>query len=70
MPLYEYVCQDCEMYWEEVRKIKDRDETLPCPACQSDRVKRRVTSPGGYHIHGNNSASVRPKGAGYKNKKK
>ena len=70
MPLYEYVCSECEMYWEEMKKVKDRDNATPCPVCESDKVKRKVSSFGGYNIHGNNSASVRPRNAGYRKTKK
>lgn len=67
MPLYEYQCSDCGHQFEEMLRVTD--PTPPCVQCGSIRTGKLPNSFGGYHINGNNSASVRPKGAGSKVKK-
>ena len=40
MPLYEYICEDCEVYFTELKPIASYDEPAYCPACakQADKV--------------------------------
>jgi len=59
MPIYEYVCSDCESKFELLRPISHASEGAPCPACQqsAERVlsvfasfsvdERGLTSPVG-----------------------
>jgi putative FmdB family regulatory protein len=42
MPLYEYVCIDCENRFETL--VLSSDETVRCPVCDSDRLEK-VMSP-------------------------
>ena len=39
MPLYEYVCPDCDVKFEKLRPMSD-GQAAPCPTCgtDSDRV--------------------------------
>lgn len=38
MPIYEYECPNCHKRSEKLRKISDRNQSLPCTACGSDMV--------------------------------
>jgi putative FmdB family regulatory protein len=33
MPLYEYHCDSCNKSFSKIRKIKDRETEVECPAC-------------------------------------
>jgi putative FmdB family regulatory protein len=42
MPLYEYRCEECGHEFEAMHRV---DSDLPeCPECESERVKRRITT--------------------------
>ena len=36
MPLYEYLCEECEGIFEAVRPMKQADEPEPCPVCDTE----------------------------------
>ncbi len=40
MPLYDYLCRACGRQFELLRRIKDKDQGLQCPDCNSDQVER------------------------------
>ncbi len=35
MPLYEYVCPSCDFRFELLRSLRQADEKVSCPRCQS-----------------------------------
>ncbi len=43
MPVYEYVCTDCDNRFEMIRPMSRAAEPAPCPTCQqqSDRALSR-----------------------------
>jgi len=43
MPLYEYICDDCQMRFEALRPFSQADDLLSCPRCQSNRTKRAIS---------------------------
>ena len=44
MATYEYLCMSCERPFEERRPMTSMvDTALSCPACGSDRVRRRFS---------------------------
>ncbi|MDY6867348.1 MAG: FmdB family zinc ribbon protein [Chloroflexota bacterium] len=43
MPIYEYVCGDCQASFEMIRSIKNADADLNCVMCQSENVKRSIS---------------------------
>jgi len=52
MPLYEYLCNNCNTQFELRRAMKESDAPTACPECQSDRVERQLSrvlamAPGG-----------------------
>jgi len=44
MPLYEYQCRACGKKFELLRRIKDADDGLKCPDCQSGKVERQLST--------------------------
>jgi len=49
MPLYEYICRDCNQGFEALVPTSRRDDTEDgCPQCGSARVARRVSLIGGH----------------------
>ncbi len=42
MPIYEYICADCENEFEEL--VFSRDETPPCPKCGSKNVTKLMSA--------------------------
>jgi len=43
MPIYEYVCKDCDTRFEVVRPIKDADATIMCKNCESRNTTRAIS---------------------------
>lgn len=43
MPIYEYICQDCEHTFEELVRTSRDDEAMRCPSCSSRRVGRKLS---------------------------
>ena len=64
MPLYDFKCEQCGHEYEGLIVPAKKDQKQQCPKCQGHHAVRQLSSHGGYHISGNNSASQRPKGAG------
>lgn len=44
MPLYEYQCAACGAEFEQLRRMADADRDLECPKCQSQEVKRTLST--------------------------
>jgi putative FmdB family regulatory protein len=44
MPLYEYQCCNCGKTFEMLRRIKDSDDDLECPNCQSAKIERQFST--------------------------
>lgn len=65
MPIKEYQCADCGHIQEELI-LKSDDAPTNCPHCESSRITVLPSIIGGYSTIGNNTSSVRPKGAGSK----
>jgi putative FmdB family regulatory protein len=40
MPVYEFVCRDCQKAFEVVRSMSEVTATPVCPGCGSNRVDR------------------------------
>jgi len=43
MPIYEYVCQECQGEFELMRSFKDADAKTTCIHCQSQDTKRKLS---------------------------
>lgn len=43
MPLFEFICSNCQKLFSEVLTIKEHQtKKIRCPKCQSDRVENVV----------------------------
>jgi putative FmdB family regulatory protein len=42
MPIYEYVCKDCEKQFEVIRPMSQADAPLACPACGRQQSRRKL----------------------------
>ena len=43
MPVYEYICKDCQHSFEVVLTLKEHDmQAATCPKCKSDNVEQDV----------------------------
>jgi len=45
MPIYEYICHDCQHPFERMQKINDQPCTQ-CPHCQGANVEKQVSAAG------------------------
>ncbi len=65
MPIYSFKCtrETCGAETESLMKPWERENGVECPEC-GGKAEPVITTPGGYSIGGNNSASTKPKGAG------
>ena len=56
MPIYEYVCQDCEKVFEVIRPMSQADQATACEACGGENVKRKLAlfyaQSGGHAVSG------------------
>lgn len=43
MPLYEYICLDCQNRFDALRPMKDADEPIECTQCQSLHTSRLIS---------------------------
>ncbi|HXH26150.1 MAG TPA: zinc ribbon domain-containing protein [Vicinamibacterales bacterium] len=43
MPVYEFVCLDCQKPFEVVRSMSEGTSEVRCPSCGSARVDRRYS---------------------------
>ena len=64
MPLFEFVCTDCEQPFEELVRSASATDEVTCPICGSPEVKRkistfasRISGGGSFSFNANSSAS-------------
>ncbi len=62
MPIYEYVCLDCNKKFESVRPMSQADAPLACQSCGGEHVKRKVAV--FYAMSGGHSVSRTSGGCG------
>ena len=43
MPLYEYLCLDCQNRFDALRSMKDADAPIECDQCQSQHTSRLIS---------------------------
>jgi putative FmdB family regulatory protein len=61
MPIYEYVCMQCESHFEEL--VRSSDQAIVCPECGAAKVLKQLSS---FAVHGSASqpSFAGPSGAG------
>ncbi len=57
MPIYEYVCMECESHFEELVR---NGETPPCPDCGAEKVAKQFSV---FAAHGTAATTTVPSGA-------
>ena len=55
MPIYEFVCQKCEHFFEALEPRPGAKSA--CPGCGSGRVKQAISRPGGFSMKGGGQMS-------------
>lgn len=45
MPIYEYVCSDCDHTFETLQKMSEAPLSV-CPACDQPSLKKKISAPG------------------------
>jgi putative FmdB family regulatory protein len=43
MPIYEYICMDCDKKFDVIRRIADADKPVDCVECASQRTIRQLS---------------------------
>lgn len=61
MPMYEYTCLDCGEEFEEL--VRSSDEQVECEACESEKVKRKMSTFAA-HTGGHTLGSMPPPSGG------
>lgn len=64
MPVYEYVCPDCETKFELKRNISDSDDNIKCPECERPAPERQFSVFCSVASSSGGSAMARPAGGG------
>jgi putative FmdB family regulatory protein len=43
MPIYEYVCMNCDHHFDALRAMQDADAPIECTQCHSDQTQRQIS---------------------------
>jgi putative FmdB family regulatory protein len=43
MPIYEYVCPDCQQPFEKLVSGGSKEKPVPCPTCGQDSQRKKIT---------------------------
>lgn len=43
MPLYEYICQQCQKRFDALRPMSKADDAIACPHCGSTETRRAIS---------------------------
>ena len=44
MPLFEFICEECGVIFEELVRSANTISGVICPDCQSDQVKKKIST--------------------------
>jgi putative FmdB family regulatory protein len=44
MPIYEYICRDCEIKFEVLRSFSRADDPIECKICEGENTSRTVSA--------------------------
>jgi len=45
MPIYDYQCSDCNKVYDVFHKVREVEEDIICPACNSTKHVRLISAP-------------------------
>ena len=43
MPIYEYICRDCNFEFEVIRSMSQADAVMTCDKCGGGKIKRKIS---------------------------
>jgi putative FmdB family regulatory protein len=58
MPLYGFVCEECEEEFEELVMSASQTEEVSCPACESRKVHRQLSLVAAMKRTGSSTSSI------------
>lgn len=65
MPLYEYICTDCECRFDKLRGFSQADAPAECPQCHGQHARRALSLFASVvHSEGGGSEEVHSHGSG------
>ncbi len=44
MPIYEFACRECGEAFEKLVRSASSSEVIRCPSCQSEQVKKKLST--------------------------
>jgi putative FmdB family regulatory protein len=44
MPIFDYVCHDCNQPFEVMLTLREHDKQVKCPKCGSTHVEQEITA--------------------------
>jgi putative FmdB family regulatory protein len=44
MPIYEYICRDCDHPFQKLQSMTAGSDDVHCPKCGGDRVERQLSA--------------------------
>ena len=45
MPIFDYKCNDCQQVYDVFHKVREVEEDIVCPSCNSQRHTRLLSAP-------------------------
>jgi len=45
MPVFDYVCAECETTFDIYHKVREMTEDILCPSCGSNRYRKLISAP-------------------------
>jgi putative FmdB family regulatory protein len=58
MPMYEYVCEECQHPFEAL--VFDKNEVVECPKCHSTKLNKQFSVPAGVVTEGSSGSQSLP----------
>ena len=55
--MYEFKCKECNHNWQVMCKMSERDNVKECPQCNSENIKRLISSGTTFILKGSGWAS-------------
>lgn len=44
MPIYEYICEDCNHHFDSLRSMSEADSPIACTMCNSQQTTRQLST--------------------------
>jgi len=44
MPVYDYICHDCNKSFEQILTLQEHEKTVTCPYCGSKHVEQEAAA--------------------------